>query len=387
MNTPNTVGFITHYHGLYGANRSLIELMLGLREHHGVLPKVVVARKGPFTDVLTSLEIDFFETPVPWWARPQAQKHSDQRMNLKYLWRPAFGRFREKRRAIGIISNYFQAEKVELVHSNSSAISLGRRIAKRIAVPHVWHLREFLDLDYDLYLPGGWQAAHREIGQGPSICISDAIWKHFGSPTQSQVISNPIGSEASLTKIYSERKSFDPTNIVLGIVGFVTPSKGQSDAVRILAGLREHGIQAALRVVGDGPNLLEVKSLANELGIGDSVIFTGYVEQPLEQFKTIDIALTCSRMEAWGRTTAEAMSAGCLVCGRNTGGTPEIIQDNNHGVLWDSTPELVEKLVQLLRHRPRIEEVRVNAHRKATKHFSTESHARSVIRFYSSIMK
>ncbi|MFT8592315.1 MAG: glycosyltransferase [Bifidobacterium sp.] len=38
-----------------------------------------------------------------------------------------------------------------------------------------------------------------------------------------------------------------------------------------------------------------------------------------------DIALVCSKCEAFGRVTIEAASAGCIVIGADTGATPEIL--------------------------------------------------------------
>ena len=47
-----TVLFITHYSGFYGANRSLIQLMIELRRMYDVSPIVLIPSKGRFVEHL-----------------------------------------------------------------------------------------------------------------------------------------------------------------------------------------------------------------------------------------------------------------------------------------------------------------------------------------------
>jgi len=52
-------------------------------------------------------------------------------------------------------------------------------------------------------------------------------------------------------------------------------------------------------------------------------------------------------MEAFGRVTAEAMLAGRVVIGTNTGGTPELVRDGVTGLLY--TPQDIPALVSCIR--------------------------------------
>ena len=47
-----------------------------------------------------------------------------------------------------------------------------------------------------------------------------------------------------------------------------------------------------------------------------------------------NIGLTCSSREAFGRVTIENMMAGLLVIGANSGGTSEIVQNEQTGLLY-----------------------------------------------------
>ena len=49
-----------------------------------------------------------------------------------------------------------------------------------------------------------------------------------------------------------------------------------------------------------------------------------------------------SPYEAFGRVTIEYMMAGLPVIGRNGGATPEIIKENETGMLYNSKKELID---------------------------------------------
>ena len=71
--------------------------------------------------------------------------------------------------------------------------------------------------------------------------------------------------------------------------------------------------------------------------------------EPVKVWQEADVALMCSRAEAFGRVTVEAMKASLPVCGTDSGGTPEIVIDGVNGLLFEpgSSASLASALVRL----------------------------------------
>ena len=96
-----------------------------------------------------------------------------------------------------------------------------------------------------------------------------------------------------------------------------------------------------------------LKDRAERLGIVDNVRFVGLQKDTVKYYHQADIVLVCSRFEAFGRVTVEAMMGGCVVIGANTGGTIELIEDSKTGYLYESgnVDSLMEKIIYVLENK------------------------------------
>ncbi len=108
--------------------------------------------------------------------------------------------------------------------------------------------------------------------------------------------------------------------------------KRVDDVIRIFEGVQQQ-LSAKLLMVGDGPELHQVKNLARELGISDKVFFLGKSKR-IEQITSIsDIFLLPSETESFGLVALEAMASGVAVVSSNVGGLPEVNIDGLTGFL------------------------------------------------------
>jgi glycosyltransferase involved in cell wall biosynthesis len=114
------------------------------------------------------------------------------------------------------------------------------------------------------------------------------------------------------------------------VVGTLAPAKGQADAIRALA----HLPGRTLRLVGPDQRGYadELRRLAGELGVAFEL--TGFSAEPARELAQAEVALTCARDEAFGRTTVEAMKLGVPVVAAASGGTLELVRDGETGILY-----------------------------------------------------
>ncbi|MCS7301928.1 MAG: N-acetyl-alpha-D-glucosaminyl L-malate synthase BshA [Bacteroidota bacterium] len=121
--------------------------------------------------------------------------------------------------------------------------------------------------------------------------------------------------------------------LVLMHISNFRPVKRVTDTIRILAAVREHGIDAYLVLVGDGPDRAEAEHLCRTLNLCDAVRFVGKVVATAELLSAADIFLLPSQNESFGLAALEAMSCGVPVVASNVGGIPEVVTHGHNGYL------------------------------------------------------
>lgn len=136
---------------------------------------------------------------------------------------------------------------------------------------------------------------------------------------------------------------------VLLFVGRVDdPRKNLDFLLRTLKKIRET-IDVSLLVVGKGDQT-EARKLIDSLGISNSVVFTGYVDDKyLKQcYSLCDVYVCPSKLEGFGLTLIEAMALGKPIVATNVGAIPEILGDC--GILVDLNNEIAfcEAIIKVL---------------------------------------
>jgi glycosyltransferase involved in cell wall biosynthesis len=104
-------------------------------------------------------------------------------------------------------------------------------------------------------------------------------------------------------------------------------------------------------IVGKGRDEAEFKSLAHKLGLGDSVVFTGFVpDDDLPYLYNIShIYIGAGAAELQGIAVMEAMATGLPVLAANAVALPELVKEGENGYLFTLAPaDLADKMRMML---------------------------------------
>lgn len=119
---------------------------------------------------------------------------------------------------------------------------------------------------------------------------------------------------------------------VVTLPGRITRLKGHLGFLKVMQTLLREGLPVmALIVGGDDPKRMgyrqEIDQQVSDLGLGESVVFTGHRSDIRDIFSVSNVVLSLStKPESFGRTTLEALSIGVPVVGYDHGGVGEILQ-------------------------------------------------------------
>ena len=123
-----------------------------------------------------------------------------------------------------------------------------------------------------------------------------------------------------------------PGEKIIMHISNMRPVKRLRDVIRVFANVAKE-IKARLVMIGDGPDRPGAHRLAEELGVGDRVVFLGAQESIASLLNCADIALQPSALESFGLSILEALSIGAPVITTRCGGPEEVVVHGECGYL------------------------------------------------------
>ena len=268
---------------------------------------------------------------------------------------------------------------IDLIHANSLSVALLGGIVARInRIPILMHKR--YATSYGILDRLCASLLHRVI------LVSEATRWDFVSAAKQTLIYNGVDLDAfraSPEEIATLRTDLFPdapsSPMLAGVVTRITPEKGIHFLVRAMAELKGK-TDVKLLIVG-GPyfekDIAYMEGLKQEvadLGIEDSVIFTGFLSDTRVVTSLLDIVLVPSIIpEACPRTIIEAMAVGKPVIATPLGGSKELVTPET-GVLVppEDASAVADAITTLAADPERLRVMGNAAHARAVQLFSSK---------------
>ncbi len=365
---------VTHETSLSGANKSLLSIAQTLGDKVR-FDFILNNTEGELVDALKNLNVNLIYENYGWWV---AQTRSNK---LKKLYRKITDgiKYYSHRSPSAQLIEKLKAEKYDIVYTNTGTVDYGAIIAEQIGVPHIWHVREFGKEDFGFQDLCSTEYYKKIYGNAALIiAISNAIKQKYSSYADERNI-RVIYNGFNVQNLYAplrEHKLAEKVSILM--CGQVCAAKGQDQAIAACKKLIGKGYPIELNLAGNIDRDY-LKSTAPGYENYKWLILHGQVKNMYELRNSVDIELVCSRSEAFGRVTIEAMLHGIPVIGADTGGTVEMIENGETGLLYElgNTDKLAEAIESLITDGEKYKYI-ANKAQNSAKGFTIEKTAESV---------
>lgn len=361
----------------YGAPRALIEMVLTLKEKHNVEPIILTPAKNKINEQCDKLNIENYH--IPYGTAMKIKKDYFNNILRWLLFK--YGNIFSLRK----ISKKIDMNKIDLIHTNNSVIDFGYRLSKKHNIKHIFHIREFADLDFNYY-PFD-KNNIKYMNNSDNIAISKVINNHWEKKNVKNL--NIIYDGIDLDTI-EPKKKYSTGKIKFIFMGSLCEGKGQMDFLNAIVKLDKKtlsNIEIHFYGSGDNQYIQMISDFINKNSLKDAVYLKGYDSNIRCIIKEYDVGIINSRSEAFGRVTVEYMATGLCVLASNTGANTEIINDNKTGILFEykNYDDICDKIKYIVNNNELIKKIGVAARKEVLKKYSKETNAANVYKLYKEI--
>jgi len=383
------VFFITHYTSLYGANKSLLELVSTLKESYNVIPMVLTPEYGSINEELKKMGIAQISVRFYPWVSIRTEsllkrKLKSVRKRLVNSW------------ALKKIMNTIHDFSPDIIHSNSSVIDFGAILAYRLGIRHVWHVREFGELDYNLTFLDKRIRVRKCLNSKADrlIFISKALRDSYvdllDDFRKAVVVYNGVDISDYFSASFERATASSQYTFLM--MGIISESKGQYEALRAIKIAAEKKRNMRIKLLLAGGFSSDYKGFLDEYisssNLSELVEFLGYVKDPRDVFTKCDAGIVCSRSEAFGRVTVEMMMSGLPVIVSNTGANCEIVENDQTGLVYQfgNPTDLADKMLELMNNPSKAKRIAERGRQIAINKFSSKRNAAELFAIYKEIL-
>ncbi len=377
MNKKNIL-YIFNDDGFGGAGQSLLDTLCRMRNI--VNPTVIIRDDADVIDRFASMGIPYYKIHF----FPDFAKHEVVNDALK-----AYDMVQNYEAALQLLP-IIKKENIDLIHINSSVSSFAAIAAIMADIPYVWHIRELLEEQF------GCEFINEELKTllfskaDRLISISDFVQKRYLEKYGLETTRIYNGVNAG--RFFQELEEGEVLNPVFIAPGAITPEKGQWDIIKAVEILKKRGFpDVKVTIIGNGDTsfIWAMKKYIHKQNLERNIRILPFCNDLSDLRREASYAITSSQNEALGRVTIEAMLAGNFVIGAASGGTIEIIGENEErGLLYElhDSEALADAMIKAMELPDDVKNrMRETAQAYAEDTFDSQSYGSTIINLYQEI--
>lgn len=297
--------------------------------------------------------------------------------------------------------------KPDIIHSQCefSTFFLAQKIVRKLNIPII-HTYHTVYEDYTHYFsPNQKWGRHmvalisRRILKQTDCVIAptekvQAILKGYKVKQEIRVISTGIDLSIFTSPVPSEKLlhikqslGIPVDNHILLFVGRLAKEKNLEEILNYYANLQPK--KTTLMIVGDGPHRIALEQLAKQLGIKESVVFTGMIapEHIADYYHLGDLFVSASGSETQGLTYIEALASGLPALCHKDECLKDVIVNEQNGWQYENEEDFLEKLDLFLNSQSIRKNMSYAAKQFAEQKFSAASFAEKMEAVYIDVIR
>lgn len=377
--------YISSANGMGGGSAALLNIICEMMKRGHEVFVVTSNDKGPLLEEFHRLGTKYTQLSVRNNIYPRSWNPI---LFLPRLFYMLWSNIKAKRALRRIIQDF----QPDLVHTNVGTMNVAVDICHEVGVPHIWHHREYQDLDFNCHffpsIRRYMRQSHRKGNY--NICITKGIFSYrkFRNGIDRVIYDGVFPSHATRTKPIIPKQKY-----VL-FCGRIEPAKGTLDLVRVFADFYTRHPDYKLLVagaIGNRKYYTECLNIAKQTGTIDAVEFLGNRNDIYNLMANAAMLVVPSRFEGFGFITAEAMLNYCPVVGRNTGGTKEQFDrglecfNEEIGLRFSNDQEMLERMCQVVN--TDVMEMCHRAKEMVVKHYNSEYCVNQIEEYYHFVLQ
>lgn len=219
------------------------------------------------------------------------------------------------------------------------------------------------------------------------MVISEHIQKDFENQAGNEEelkkivrIYNPLDTEEILTKAELGQSQFpfiDSVPIFVS-VGTVFPQKGFDRLLKVHKKLLEEGFGHRILILGDGYDFENIKRLKTELGVDETAMMLGFMDNPYPYIKSADFFVLSSRYEGFPTVLYEAITLGKPIVATDVSGVREMLNEGELGLIVENSEEGIYGGMKRMLTEPELAKTYQNKILNFTHPFSLENSVKKI---------
>lgn len=180
-----------------------------------------------------------------------------------------------------------------------------------------------------------------------------------------------------------------PEEKMVSLIGRLSKEKGHEVLINASELIIKKRNDIKFVIIGEGELYGDIVNLINKKGLKKYFIISGFQEDIKRFIAASDLIIVPSGLEGMGSIIIESCALKKAVIASNTGGIPEIIKNNETGILFKNGDytELADKIISLVDKPESIEKLGLNCYNEVVKKFDAKEIASKTALFYLSLLR